>query len=52
MIHLYECADPTPLEFAKPLHSVGDSAFVEESAVEPLYSAADPAAAKSATEHL
>ena len=39
---LHECADPTPVESAtEPLHSVGDSAAVEESVVEPLQSAAD-----------
>jgi hypothetical protein len=44
MLHLYECADPAPVEFAaEPLHSVGDSTVVEESAVEPLHSTADPA---------
>jgi hypothetical protein len=53
MLHLYECADPVPVEFAaKPLHSIGDSAAVEESTVEPLHSAADPATAKSTDEPL
>jgi hypothetical protein len=41
---LHECADPAPTESAaEPLHSVGDSAVIEESAVEPLNSAADSA---------
>jgi hypothetical protein len=53
MLHLHECADPAPAESAaEPLHSVGDSAAVEESAVEPLPSVADPAVAESATEPL
>jgi hypothetical protein len=30
MLHLHECVDPAP---AEPLHSVGDSAAVEESVV-------------------
>jgi hypothetical protein len=34
MLHLHECANHAPTE---PLHSVGDSAAVEESAVEPLH---------------
>jgi hypothetical protein len=39
---LHECGDPAPAESAtEPLHSIGDSAAVEESAVEPLQSAAD-----------
>jgi hypothetical protein len=51
MLPLHECADPAPAESAtKHLHSVGDSAAVEESVVEPLHSAADPAAAESAAE--
>jgi hypothetical protein len=53
MLHLHECADPAPAESAaEPLHSVGDSAAVEESTVEPLPSVADPAVAESATEPL
>jgi hypothetical protein len=45
MLRLHECADPAPARSAtEPLHSVGDSAAVEESAVEPLHSAVDPAA--------
>jgi hypothetical protein len=47
VLHLHECVEPTPAEsVAEPLHSVGDSAAVEESAVEPLHSADDPAAAE------
>jgi hypothetical protein len=47
MLRLHECADPAPAgSAAEPLHSVGDSAAVEESAVEPLHSAVDPAAAE------
>jgi hypothetical protein len=47
MLPLHECADPAPAESAtKHLHSVGDSAAVEESVVEPLHSAADPTAAE------
>jgi hypothetical protein len=47
VLHLHECVEPTPAEFvAEPLHFVGDSAVVEESAVEPLHSADDPAAAE------
>jgi hypothetical protein len=49
MLHLHECADLAPI---KPIHSIGDSAAVEESAVEPLHSAADPAATESAAEPL
>jgi hypothetical protein len=42
---LHECADPAPAESTvEPLHSVGDSAAVEESAVEPLYSAVESTA--------
>jgi hypothetical protein len=53
MLPLDECADPAPAEFAaEPLHSVGDSAAVEESVVEPLHSTADPAAAKSTAKPL
>jgi hypothetical protein len=38
---LLECADPAPTESAaEALHSVGDSTAIEESAVEPLHSAA------------
>jgi hypothetical protein len=48
MLHLHECAEPTPAESAAvPLHSVSDSAAVEESTVEPLHSANDPTAAES-----
>jgi hypothetical protein len=47
MLPLHECVGPAPAEsVAKPLHSVGDSATVEESTVEPLHSAANPTAAK------
>jgi hypothetical protein len=42
MLHLHECADPAPTE----------SAAVEESAVEPLQSGADPAAPESTAEPL
>jgi hypothetical protein len=52
VLPLHECAYHAPTEFAaKPLHSIADSTAVEEagsnttaieSAVEPLYSAADP----------
>jgi hypothetical protein len=53
MLPLHECADPAPAESAaERLHSVGDSAAVEESIVEPLYSVVDPAAAESAAEPL
>jgi hypothetical protein len=53
MLPLHECANPAPAEFAaEPLHSVGDSAAVEESAVEPLHSTADPATAKSTAKPL
>jgi hypothetical protein len=53
MLHLHECADSAPAEStAEPLHSVGDSAAVEESVVEPLHSAANPAAVESAAEPL
>jgi hypothetical protein len=53
MLHLHECANPAPAESAtEPLHSVGDSTAVEESAIEPLHSATDPAAAESAIEPL
>jgi hypothetical protein len=49
MLHLHECADPAPAESAaEPLHSVGDSAVVEEYAIEPIHSAA----AESAVEPL
>jgi hypothetical protein len=51
MLHLYECAEPAPAEStAEPLHSVGDSAAVEEFAIEPLHFADDPAVAESAAE--
>jgi hypothetical protein len=53
MLHLHECAEPAPAESAdEPLHSVGDSAVVEESVVEPLHSANDPAAVESAAKPL
>jgi hypothetical protein len=53
MLHLHECADPAPAKsVAEPLHSVGDSATVEESAIEPLHSIADPATAESTAEPL
>jgi hypothetical protein len=53
MLHLHECDEPTPAESAdEPLHSVGDSAAVEESAIEPLHSVDDPATAESAAEPL
>jgi hypothetical protein len=43
---LHECDDSAAVEAgsesaAEPLHSVGDSAAIEESVVEPLQSAAD-----------
>jgi hypothetical protein len=39
---LHKCADPAPAEsVAEPLHSIGDSAAVEESAIEPLQSVVD-----------
>jgi hypothetical protein len=45
MLHLHECADTAPAESAvEHLHSVGDSAAIEESVVEPLHSAANSAA--------
>jgi hypothetical protein len=47
MLHLHECAEPAPAEStAEPLHYVGVSAVVEESAVKPLHSANDPTAAE------
>jgi hypothetical protein len=47
MLHLHECANPARAESATELlHSIGDSTAIEESAVEPLHSAADPAAAE------
>jgi hypothetical protein len=47
MLPLHECAATAPAEsHAKPLHSVGDSDVVKESAVDPLHSAADPTAAE------
>jgi hypothetical protein len=53
MLHLHECAEPAPAESAaEPLHSVCDSATIEESAIEPFLSADDPTAAKSAAELL
>jgi hypothetical protein len=43
----HECAEPAPTKSAaKPLHSSGDSAAVEESTVEPLHSVDDPATAE------
>jgi hypothetical protein len=51
MLHLHECAEPAPAEStAEPLHYVGVSAVVEESAVKPLHSANDPTAAEFAAE--
>jgi hypothetical protein len=48
MLHLHECVEPAPAKSAaKPLHSVHDSATVEESAIEPLHSADDSATAES-----
>jgi hypothetical protein len=45
MLHLHECAHPAPTKsVVESLHSIGDSAAVEESTVEPLHSGADPAA--------
>jgi hypothetical protein len=53
MLPLHECADPAPTESAaEPLHSIGDSAAIEESAVEPLHSTVDPATAESVAEPL
>jgi hypothetical protein len=53
MLPLHECADPAPAKSTiEPLHSVGDSAAVEESIVEPLHSTIDPAATKSPVEPL
>jgi hypothetical protein len=53
MLHLHECAELAPAEStAEPLHSVHDSAVVEESAVEPLHSAENPNAAESVAEPL
>jgi hypothetical protein len=53
MLHLHECAKPAHAKsIAKPLHSVGDSAAVEESAVEPLHSVDDPTIAESTAEPL
>jgi hypothetical protein len=53
MLHLHECVEPAPAESAdEPLHSVGDSAVVEESVVEPLHSADGPAAVESAAKPL
>jgi hypothetical protein len=53
MLHLHECADPAPAESAiEPLHSIGDSAAIEEATIEPLHSAIDPAAGESAAERL
>jgi hypothetical protein len=43
----HECAEPAPTKStAKPLHSIGDSAAVEESTVEPLHSIDGPATAE------
>jgi hypothetical protein len=34
MLHLHECGEPAPAEStAEPLHSVSDSATIEESAI-------------------
>jgi hypothetical protein len=53
MLHLHECAGPALAESAvEPLHSVGDSAAIEEFGIEPLHSATDPAATESADEAL
>jgi hypothetical protein len=53
MLPLHECANPAPAVSAtEPLHSVGDSHVVEESAVELLHFAADPTAADSAAKPL
>jgi hypothetical protein len=53
MLPLDECVDPTSVESAtEPLHFVGDSATVEESAIEPLHSTTDPATAESAIDPL
>jgi hypothetical protein len=53
MLPLHECANPTPPESATELlHSVADSAAVEESIVQPLHSAADPTTVESAAEPL
>jgi hypothetical protein len=53
MLHFHECVDSAPAESApEPLHSVGDSAAIEDSVVEPLHPTADPAAAEFATEPL
>jgi hypothetical protein len=53
MLHLHECAEPTPAESAtEPLHSVGDSVAAKESTVEPLHSADDPGAAEFTAEPL
>jgi hypothetical protein len=53
MLPLHGCANPAPAESAaEPLHSIGDSAAVEESIVEPLHSATDPTTAESTFEPL
>jgi hypothetical protein len=53
MHHFHECAKPAPAESAaEPLHSIGDSAAVEESVVEPLQSADDPATTESTAKPL
>jgi hypothetical protein len=53
MLHLHECADPAPAESAaEPLHSIGDSTIVDESAIEPLHSAVDHVATESVAEPL
>jgi hypothetical protein len=43
---VHKCADPAP---AEPLHSIGDSAAVEESAIEPLQSVVDAPTETSCT---
>jgi hypothetical protein len=48
MLPLHECADTAPAESAvEPLHSIGDSATIEEFVVEPLHSAAADALSKT-----
>jgi hypothetical protein len=37
MLHLHECAKPAHAESdVEPLHSIGDFAAIEESAIQPL----------------
>jgi hypothetical protein len=51
MLHLHECVEPAPAESTtEPLHYVGVSAVVEESAVKPLHSANDTTTAEFAAE--